>query len=200
MPPSRLRPRAVVRAAAVPMALLAGSLLVWQGSYAAFSSSTTAPASSWTTGDVALSDDDAGVAMFTTSLLKPGSTGMKCLVVTSSSTVYGPVRLYATGLSTNTLSTSATSGLQLSIEIANPGSFTNSPVECATLTGTTSIYSGTVSGLSAASTWATGLGGWTPTAVGQTRVYRFRYTVPAAATSSIAGQTATATFTWETRV
>lgn len=200
MPDLRRRRRALARVGAVPAALVAGALLVWQGSFAAFSTTTATPASSWTTGDVVLTDDDAGLALFSTSLLKPGSTGVRCLVVTSASTVFGPVRLYASGLSSNTLSTSATSGLALSIEIANPGSFTNTAATCATLGGTTSIYSGTVAGLSAASSWATGLGGWTPTAVGQTRVYRFLYSIPASATSAIAGQTATATFTWETQV
>jgi hypothetical protein len=107
------------------------------------------------------------------------------------------VRLYAGGLSANTLSSSTTEGLTLKIELANPGAFVNTASNCALMSGATQVYSGTVAGLSSASTYASGIAAWTPAATGETRVYRFTYSVPATATSAIAGQTATASFTWE---
>ena len=64
----------------------------------------------------------------------------------------------------------------------------------------TPFYNGTIAGLSGASGYGSGLASWTPAASGETRVYRFTYTVPAAATTTVAGQTATAGFTWEIQV
>jgi hypothetical protein len=195
------RRRRVVRAAAIPAALLASAMVVWQGSYAAFSATTDNPGNSWATGNVSLTDDDAGSALFTATLLKPTSTGQKCIVVTSNSTVFGPVKLYAGGLSANALSSNATEGLNLKVELANPGgTFVNNALNCGALATPTSLYTGTIAGLSASSNYATGLGAWTPAASGETRVYRFTYTLPAAATTTVAGQTATAGFTWEIQV
>ena len=67
--------RLIVAVLAVPLGLLGSGALVWQASYAAFTAQTTSPGNSWSTGSVALTDDDAGAAMFSRTGLAPGSSG-----------------------------------------------------------------------------------------------------------------------------
>ncbi len=91
-----LTPKKLIAGAAVPVAVLACGGLVWQSSYSAFSATTASPTSNWAAGSVALADDDTNAAMFNASNLKPGSTGSKCIVVTSSGSLASTVKLYAT--------------------------------------------------------------------------------------------------------
>ena len=76
------RRRRVLRAVAPVAGLLAVGLLVWQGSYAAFSATTNNTGDSWATGTLTL-QNDAGTgtyaakhdaALFTETALKPGAT------------------------------------------------------------------------------------------------------------------------------
>src|SRR5665647_332083 len=56
------------------VAVAASAALVWQASYSAFSATTANPNNTWAAGSVVLSDDDSSdTAMFTATLLKPGS-------------------------------------------------------------------------------------------------------------------------------
>ncbi|MFN8148083.1 MAG: hypothetical protein U0R76_11525 [Candidatus Nanopelagicales bacterium] len=102
---SRTTRRRAIRAVAPVAGLLAAGLLVWQGSYAAFSATTANGANNWAAGSVSLTDDDAAVAMFSTALvtpagaqdtkaLKPGDTRTNCIKVTNNGTLAGPVKLY----------------------------------------------------------------------------------------------------------
>jgi hypothetical protein len=77
----------VVRATAPVAAFLVVGALVVVGSRAAFSATTANTANAWSAGTVVLSDDDSGSAMFNMSLMKPGSTSAKCIVVTYSGTL-----------------------------------------------------------------------------------------------------------------
>lgn len=171
----------------VPVAIVVSGALVWQSSYAAFSSTTNNPTSNWTTGTVALSDDDSGSALFTATGLKPGSTSEKCILVTSTGTLASAVKLYATGL-TGTLGTD----IDLVVEEGTPGTFSS----CSTFTGS-SLYNGTVAGFAGASTsFATGVGAWAPTGSGSaSKTFRFTYTVKPS--STLQGATAGVGFTWE---
>jgi len=78
---------------AVPAAVAVSGLVVSQASYSAYSATTVNPTSNWATGTVALSDDDGGptanTAAFNATKLKPGSTGNRCIVVTSTGTLAG---------------------------------------------------------------------------------------------------------------
>ena len=73
----------IVSLVAIPAALAVSGLVVAQSSYSAYSTTTVNPTSNWATGTVALTDDDANTAAFTASNLKPGSTGARCIVVSS---------------------------------------------------------------------------------------------------------------------
>ncbi|MEX5271585.1 hypothetical protein [Kocuria sabuli] len=92
------RARKVAGLSAAPVAVIVAGLLVWQGSTAAFTATTRNSGNSWATGQVALTDDDAGRAGFTVENLVPGQTGERCIVVTSNSTVQGQVRAYVENL------------------------------------------------------------------------------------------------------
>ncbi|WP_251151936.1 hypothetical protein [Cellulosimicrobium sp. Marseille-Q4280] len=99
VPSSRLRRASAL--AVVPVAVLAAGALVWQSSTAAFTATTRNAGNSWSTGQVVLTDDDAGRAGFTEANLVPGETGQRCIVVTSGSNVAGEVRAYMENLSTS---------------------------------------------------------------------------------------------------
>jgi hypothetical protein len=171
----------------VPVAIAVSGALVWQSSYAAFSATTSNPTSNWTTGTVAIGDDDGGTALFTATGLKPGSTGQKCILVTSTGSLASTVKLYGTGL-TGTLGTD----IDLVVEEGTPGTFSS----CSSFSGS-SLYNGTVAGFAGASTnFATGVSAWAPAGTGSpTKTFRFTYTVKAA--STLQGATAGLGFTWE---
>lgn len=92
------RTRKIALFAAGPLAVLVAGGMVWQGSQAAFTASTRNAGSSWSTGNVTLTDDDLGAAAFTVENIVPGQTGQKCIVVTSQSNVPGEVRAYTQNL------------------------------------------------------------------------------------------------------
>ena len=55
----------IAAAATTPLAVLVAGGLVWQASYAAFTGQTRNAGNDWSTGSVALTDDDQGSARFT---------------------------------------------------------------------------------------------------------------------------------------
>lgn len=69
--------------------------MIWQASYAAFSGQTRNSGNEWSTGSVALTDDDAGSARFSVTKMVPGDTATKCITVTANATVPGVVKGYA---------------------------------------------------------------------------------------------------------
>lgn len=174
-------------------AALISSGLVWQSSYSAYSGDTSNPAENWATGTVALTDDDSGSALFTATNLKPGSTGTRCIVVTSNGSLPSAVKLYGTGYNaTNGLGSS----ISLTITQGTGGSFGSCTGFTALGTGA-GLYSGTLAGFSAAN-FATGLGTWTPTGTaGETRTFQLSYTVDTNAPNSTQGGSASLGFTWE---
>ncbi|MHA7304893.1 hypothetical protein ACX80E_06570 [Arthrobacter sp. TMN-49] len=95
------RTRKIAMFGAAPLAVLIAGGMVWQGSQAAFTASTRNSGSSWSTGNVTLTDDDLGAAAFTVENIVPGQTGQKCIVVTSHSDVPGEVRVYTQNLTTS---------------------------------------------------------------------------------------------------
>jgi len=74
------------------VAVLLAGLLVWQGSNAAFSAQTHNNGNNWETGTVALTDDDAGTAMFGLANMVPMQTGSRCITVTADTSVPGGIK------------------------------------------------------------------------------------------------------------
>jgi Tfp pilus assembly protein PilW len=193
----RLTPRTARLAGwiAIPVALLTSGLVISQASYSAFSSVASNPASNWTAGSVAIADDDAGSALFTATALKPGSTGTKCIAVTSSGSLASIVKLYGVG---STTTNGLSSFITLTVTQGTGGNF-GSCTGFTPLAAGSAVFSGTLAAFgSTATNYATGLGTWAPTGASpETRVYRLTYTVDAAAPNTSQNGTAAVAFTWE---
>ncbi len=182
---------------AVPAALLVSGAFVAQASYAAYSDTTENPASNWATGTVKLADDDSSTALFSASNLKPGSTGTKCIAVTSSGSLPSAVKLYGTAASTTK---GLSSYINLTVVQGTGGSFSSCSGFNALSSGS-SLYSGTLANFGSSATgYSTGLGNWAPTGTAsETRSYQISYTVSSSAPDSTQGGTAAIGFTWETQ-
>src|SRR3712207_1276823 len=72
---------------AAPVALIASAALVWQASNAAFTATTDNTGNNFSSGSVALGDDDSATALLTPSNLKPGSTNAECIKVSYTGTL-----------------------------------------------------------------------------------------------------------------
>lgn len=181
---------------AVPVAILLSGATIGTASYAAFSATTSTPTNNWATGTVALSDDDSSSALFTASNLAPGSTGTRCIAVTSTGSLPSIVRLYGTGAATtNALSTYLT----LTVTQGTGGTFAGGCAGFTPLVSGSAVYTGSLANFgTTATSYATGVGSWAPTgAASETRVFQFVYTVDAGAPNTTQGGTAALGFTWE---
>lgn len=199
--PSPRRPRVrhvrLFGVAAILLGVLGSAGAVWQASYSAFSATTVNPTNNWSAGSVALTDDDNNTAMFTATNLKPGSTGSKCIAVTSTGSLASTVKLYGTNPATTN---SLASVLNLTVTQGTGGGF-GSCTGYTPLTSGSSVYTGTVAGFgSTATSFATGVGTWAPTGTAtETRVFQFTYTLDPAAPNTAQGGTASIGFTWESQ-
>src|SRR5438874_9623165 len=95
------RRRRALRAAAPVAGLLAAGLLVWQGSYSAFSATTDNTNDSWASGTLVLTNNGGAAAYaastsatFAETNLKPGSTNTKCITVKSTGSLAGALKFY----------------------------------------------------------------------------------------------------------
>jgi len=183
-----------VAASAVPVALLASGGMVWQASYSAFADTTTNPTSNWASGTVKLADDDVNTAMFSASNMKPGSTGTKCIQVTSTGSLASTVKVYGTSYAT----TNALAGnINLTVDEGTGATFGGG---CGSFTKTSEAYNGTLAAFGTGKTsFATGVGSWAPvgTSTSETKSYRITYTLSANTPDSAQGGTAALGFTWE---
>lgn len=166
---------AVASAIAIPLALAASGLAVAQSSYSAYSANTASPISNWATGTVTLADDDANGAAFQVANARPGSSGSRCLVVTSDATLPSRVRVYGANGSG---STSLAAYLDLTITQGTGGSF-GSCVGFTPLSSGAEVFHGSLYffGLSH-NGFANGVGGWDPTgAAPESRTFKLGYVV-----------------------
>ena len=190
--PSR-RSAKIASLIAIPAAIAVSGLVVSQASYSAYSATTVNPTNNWATGSVALTDDDTDTAAFTAENLKPGSTGTKCIAVTSTGSLGSTVKLYGTDLdSTNELA----DHINLSVTEGTGGTFGSctgfTPLNAPLFAGTLQAFGTTYTGYTA------GLGTWTPTGTAdETRTFRITYTVSATAPDSTQNGTAALGLTWE---
>jgi hypothetical protein len=118
-----LRVRTLLGLSAAPVAILLAGGMVWQASSAAFTATTRNAGNSWSTGAVTLTDDDMGVAAYAATNLVPGSTGTKCIVVTSTASVPGEVRSYVTNLAPSAIGLAER--ITYKLEAGTGGSFNN---------------------------------------------------------------------------
>jgi hypothetical protein len=197
MSPS-IRIRSIAKWAVVPVALMASGLLVWQSSYSAFSATAVNPSSNWTAGTVVLTDDDSNAALFTASALKPGDTGSKCIVVTSSGNLASTVKLYGAGYTTSsdTLTPFAAFGTHLNMIIDEGTGGSNS--SCTGFSSTANDFTGTLAAFASGKTsFANGVSTWAPAAGTVTKTFKFTYTLDAATPNGAQAGTSAIGFTWE---
>ena len=191
------RIRTVSKWGVVPVSLMISGAVVSQSSYSAFTATTDNPTSNWTAGTVVLSDDDSNTALFTAANLKPGSTGTKCIVVTSTGSLASTVKLYATSYSTtNALGTY----LDMVIDEGTGGTFaTSGPTSCTGFTFGANDFTGTLAALATTKTnFATGVSSWAPTGSGsESKTFRVTYTVNGSIPNTAQAGTAAAGLTWE---
>jgi hypothetical protein len=155
------------------------------------SASPTAPPTPEPIAAVALTDDDAGTAMFGDVTLAPGVTVERCIrVIYLGEADPDPVVLYAAEV-TGDLS----SYLDLTIDMADDAA--EAFGSCGEFPGSDPLFEGTLADFAAAHAGPlTGRAAWHPDADGDSRVFRFRLTVrddPAAA-----GRTTGFGFSWRT--
>lgn len=179
----------LVRLTAIACALLLVTVLAVNRSRAAFTATTANGVNAFSTGTVVLTDDDTGTAMFSVSNMTPGTPVVRCLVVTySGSQLPAPVRLYGT-----------TSGalapyLNLTVEQGTGGTF----ADCTGFSSSSTVFTGTLTGFGTAHTgWANGAAVFTAAANPTARTVRF--TVEVQNNALAQGQSANATFTFETQ-
>lgn len=184
----------MVKWSAAPVALLASAAVVATASHSAFSATTDNPSSNWQAGSVKLSDDDSNTALFATGKLKPGSSGTKCITVTSAGDLASKVKLYGTSPSSDK---GLDAHLKLKIEQGTKGSFADCSGFTPIATGG-ALFDGTVKSFADKTNYANGLGDWAPTGSGsESRTYRFTYTLDEATPNTAQGGSAAIGFTWE---
>jgi hypothetical protein len=186
----RSRWETLARIGAPVAAFLLVGLLVMGTSRAAFFDTTTNGVNSFATGDVVLTDDDGGSAMFAVTGAKPGTNYVKCINVQyDGSIVPADVELYvAAG---DMAGTGLDDYLNMTVELGTGGTF----ADCTGFAGA-SVFSGTLDAFASTYTdFASGTGSWTAAATGDDRTYRF--TLNVADNNLAQNKNATVTFTWE---
>lgn len=171
------RIRRLVAGAVIPISVMAAAGLVWRSSYAAFSSDTRNAGNNWSTGSVALTDDDAGSARFTVTDLVPDQTDTKCIKVTASANVPGTVKLYL--LNPITSAQGLENHIRLTVKQGDGGGFGSCTGFVA---GPTIVANQTLAGATAAyNSYATGAGSWVTTGVvaGESKTYQLSWTFDA---------------------
>ena len=178
-----------------PVAAIVTLAVVGQGSYASFSAKVSNLGNSLSVGSVSLTDNDSGSALLSLTNLKPGSTGSRCIVVSSSGTLASSVKLYATDVSSTK---SLGSYITLTLTQGTGAGFGACTGFTALPSGST-VYSGTLASFtSVAIGYSTGVGSWFPSgSATETRSFQFAYVVTASIPDSAQGGTASFGATWE---
>jgi hypothetical protein len=199
------RRRRVVRATAPAAGLLAAGLLVWQGSYAAFSATTVDTGNAWASGSLVLQNNGgtgtyaaATSASFGGNNLKPGSGNTTCLTVKSTGTAPGNLAMYESSIADSSPSLGAQ--IQLTITAATVATDVQANCTGFPTTGTITTIATNQPLSTFAATYATGV----PVAVAAGTVleaYKVVWTFATTGTnpgdSALMGKTVTSGFTWE---
>jgi hypothetical protein len=205
---TRSRRRRALRVAAPVAGLLAAGLLVWQGSYAAFSAQTDNGTQTWSTGSLTLTNDGgtgtyaaSTTAIFNETNLKiPSSTVSRCLTVRTGG-AGGTLNFYRGAISgTN----SAGLAPQVSLVIR---AMPTATVDPNVTTNCTNFNSGTASTIATTTlsalptTYGTGLGSIVVPNGARFVAYQFTYQLTStgsnAGDNALQSSSAQAQFNWE---
>jgi hypothetical protein len=189
------RSRKILALSSGPVAVLLAGLMVWQGSAAAFTADTRNIGNSWETGSVALSDDDAGFAMFGVQNVVPGDSGSRCIVVTATPSVTSTVKTYVQSLAAGGLE----SHVFVSMEQGSGGSFG----DCAGFVAAgDTAPSMTLVTAATYNSFANGVLPWTVPAGTSTKTYKISWVfntgaLDQAAIDALQGKSASMNIEWE---
>jgi spore coat-associated protein N len=169
-------PRRTLGALAVVLAAVG----ITVGSGANFTASAANPGNAFTTGTLVIANSPS-TALFSVTGMKPGDSSSSTVDITNTGSLAGDFALKTS----NSTGYAALLG-QIDLTVVDCGAWTSSAPSCST--GTTSIYSGKVSGLTNAS-----LGNY---AGGIKHRYKFTATLPSSTDDTYQGKTAGVDFAW----
>lgn len=165
---------------ATALILATAAALVGAGTWAAFSATTSNSGNTFSTGDVRLTDNDNGTAMFDLTNAGPGDNAEGCIEVTYEGSLNANVHLYGT---------TGGSGLDQYINLT-----VEKGASCTGFTADATVYTGTLQGYP--DDYATGVdeGNWA-----NTDMVAYRFYVELQNDQAAEGLDATQIFTWEAR-
>jgi hypothetical protein len=204
----------------VAVGVLAGPMLIWQSSRAAFTATTSNPGNTFGAGSVTITNNTPATAMFNAPTLQPGATGTACMGVKyTGSLTPSAIHLYTSGAQEST-DGGATWGAwanggaadmdsNLSMEIlvssndlaSDPGN-NCSPAGVGTFADVAGAAPGTnmQSMIATNTNFVNGLNlnpAWGTVTPNKWRVCQFIYTFSAAAPNSVQGSAVKVNFVWE---
>jgi hypothetical protein len=216
---SRTTRRRAVRAVAPVAGLLAAGLLVWQGSYAAFSATTVNKTDAWSTGSLALTNNGgvgssysgSTTALFSATKLVPGSTDTKCITVDSTGTLGGTLELYRAAITDtpNVLFPASKLSTKLNVTVTAAPLAAGQSVDSTCLagtgtvvfpsSGTTQVFTGTLFGMPTAYNTSPAAGTFVTVSAGnlQRVAYKIQYTVDPTTDNTYQGSSVSADLQWE---
>ncbi|MFJ6131730.1 hypothetical protein N5P18_01790 [Janibacter terrae] len=188
----------ITAALATPVAVLVAGGMVWQASYAAFSGQTRNSGNEWSTGSVALTDDDNGSARFVADNMVPGATETKCITVKATASVPGRVKGYAVNAKLDSLSLAKS--VKFTVNSGTGGSFAG--CEGFTPQGLPLMEDVSLQDLATINSYDNGKGGWDVTEGTQSRTYQITWKfdttgLTQAEIDSLQGDVVGVDFQWE---
>ena len=180
---------------ALVVGVLLSSVTVLTASRAAFSDTTSNESNFVNAGDVVLTDNDLGSALFQMSNVAPGDSEQTCIQVTYEGSIADPsgVVVYSGGF---TDSSTLANDINLTIE---EGTGAGTFDDCTGFSLAGQIYSGTLTNFDTTHTdYASGAGTWDPSSTPVSRSYRITVELASGAANTSQGQSITnLIFTWE---
>ena len=171
-------------------------LVAGAGTFAAFSATSGNSGNTFAAGTVALSDNDAGSAMWGVTNRIPGDTVTTCIRLSYTGTLAADVKLYSAS-SVNTVD----QYLNISVDKGSMPGGTTFP-NCTGFSSESTIYSGTVQGFkNSNNAYGNGVGAYpgAQTQWNQNDTLVYRFTVTLQNNFGAQGLTSTTSFTWEAR-
>ena len=162
------------------LAVILAAVGITVGSGANFTASAANPGNAFTTGTLMIANTPS-TALLTAGTMKPSDTASSMVDITNTGSLAGD---FALKTATPTGYTALLGQMQLTV--VDCGAWTTTAPGCTT--GTTNVYSGTVSGLTNSS-----LGNY---AGGIKHRYKFTATLPASTDDTFQGKTASVDFAW----
>ena len=183
----------IVGVAALPAAVIVSGLLVFGGSTAAFSGTTSNEGNTWSAGSIQLTNNQAS-ALFTASNIAPGYSETHCITINSTSTIPTNLKMYAA----NVTGTGTTDTLDANLNVTVTPGVGGTDSDCTGFTASgPAAFSGDLKSFGATSKdYSTGVGSVALPASASAQ-YQITVGLPSSAPNSLQGTTAGASFVWE---